>query len=128
MICLWLAATGAEEFEGLTVYHVFVGLCIATVAGLFAAEVVLRLARRALRGRFFYRYVAMVFGMFVGGASAVLLPALFLAVPVGTAGGLGAFFTTALVFAVYGGLIGTTGGLILAFPLAALLGRFRAAG
>lgn len=124
MIGLWLAATGAEEFEGLNVYHVLLGLCIATVAGLFAAEVVLRLGRRALRGRFFSRYVVMVFGVCVGGASAVLIPALFLAVPLGTAGSLGAFFAAAVVFTVYGGLVGLAEGLVLAFPLAAILGTF----
>ncbi len=61
-IGLWLAATGAEELEGLNGYHALLGLFVAVAAGLVGAEVVLRFARRALRGRFFSRYAAMVSG------------------------------------------------------------------
>lgn len=47
-IWLRLAATGAEELEGLTGYHVFLGLCISTAAGLLVTEVILRVAARPL--------------------------------------------------------------------------------
>lgn len=83
-LSLWLAATGAEELEGLNGYHAVLGLCIATAAGLLSAEVILRGARGALRGRFFSRYVAVVFGACLGGAFTVLLPGLCVAIAVAT--------------------------------------------
>ncbi len=56
------------------------GLLVASVAGLLTAEVVLRFARHALRGRFITRYAAMVLGVTLGGGFTVLLPAIFAAV------------------------------------------------
>ena len=129
-IGLWLAATGAEELDGLNGYYALLGLSVAVAAGLVAAEVVLRFARRALRGRFFSRYAAMVLGVCLGGALTVLIPALPIATPVGIADGepFGNVLLRAVVFTVYGGLAGVIEGLILAFPLAAFLERFGAAG
>jgi hypothetical protein len=129
-IGLWLAATGAEELEGLNGYHALLGLSVAVAAGLVAAEVVLRFARRALRGRFLSRYVAMVLGMCLGGALTVLIPALLIATPVGIANAepFGNILLFVGVFTAYGGLAGMIEGLILALPLAAFLERFGTAG
>ena len=35
-VCLWVAATGAEELEGLNGYRVVSGLSVAAAAGLMA--------------------------------------------------------------------------------------------
>jgi uncharacterized membrane protein len=83
--CLWLAATGAEEFERLNATHLLFELCVVAVTGLLAAETVLRLARQALLGSFSSRYASTVLGICFGGAFTVLFPAL-LAVVVGLAG------------------------------------------
>ena len=123
-ISLWLAATGAEEFEGLNGYHVLLGLSVAAAAGLTAAEVILRFARRALRGRFFSRYAAMALGVRLGGALTVPIPALLVAVPIGIAGPSGNVLLPVVVFTIYGGLAGMIEGLVLAIPLAGFLGRF----
>ncbi len=129
-IGLWLAATGAEELEGLNGYHALLGLSVAVAAGPVAAEVVLRFARRALRGRFLSRYGAMVLGVSLGGALTVLIPALLIATPVGIADAepLGNILLRVLVFTVYGGVAGMIEGLIFAFPVATFLGRFGTAG
>ena len=123
-ITLWLAATGAEELEGLNGIHVVLGLFVASAAGLLAAEIILRLVRRALQGRFFSRYAAMVLGICLGGALTVLFPALFVAVPVGLAESESphGILLPVAMFTLYGGLGGLIEGSVLALPLAALLG------
>ncbi len=76
------------------------------------------------------RYAVMVLGMCLGGALTVLIPALLIATPVGISDGepFGNILLPVVVFTVYGGLAGMIDGLILAFPLAAFLGRFGIAG
>jgi hypothetical protein len=98
------------------------------VAGLLAAEILLRSPmRQGLKGMFFTRYVTTVFGIALEGTLlGMLLP-------------LGALidgskpvlnrFGTALGFgfcgAIVGGAMGFYEGLILAFPVASVLGMFR---
>ena len=138
-LTIYFAATGAEEFEGLTWYHVVLGLFVTSVAGLLIAEVVLRLARRVLRGRFFSRYVAMVLAVCLGGAFTVLLPALIIAFAFAASASswgtnmsllqeLGKFLLPVASFTLMGAALGMIEGLFLAFPLAAILGQFRTAG
>ena len=122
---LWLAATGAEELEGLNGYHVLLGLSVATAAGLTAAEVILRIARQALLGRFFSRYAAVALGICLGGALTVLIPALLIGVPVGIAEPSGNVLLPVVMLTVCGGLAGLIEGMVLAFPLAGLLRIFR---
>ncbi len=128
--CLWPAATGAEELEGLNGYHLLLGLSVATAAGLIAAEIVLGFARRALRGGFLSRYAAMILGVSLGGALTVLSPAPLAGVTLGIADAepFGNILLPVAVLAVYGELTGMIGGLILASPLAAFPGRFETAG
>ena len=93
---------------------------LAWVPGLLVAEVLLRLMRPALEGEFLYRYGVIVFGGFLGG---VLMGALM-----GFLLGLGSLERAiwgAVLGAMIGGGLGMGEGLILAFPLAAILGRFR---
>ena len=84
----------------------------------------MRLARRALWGRFLSRYAAVALGVCLGGALTVLIPALLIAVPVGIAEPSGNVLLAVVVFTLYGGLAGMIEGLILALPLAVFLGRF----
>ncbi len=105
---------------------------LAVVAGLVASEVVLRLGRPALGGRFAARYGITVLGMCLGGA---LLGGSSLALGLltnqpGTQDGAGgvpllmyAALAYGLIAAVVGGVLGALEGLILGFPLAAILGK-----
>ena len=101
---------------------------LVAVPGLLVAEVLLRLMRPELEGEFPLRYVAIVFGVLLGG---VLMGALM-----GFLLGLGALGNRvwesaiggAVLGAMVGGPLGFYEGLILAFPLAAILGLFRGTG
>ena len=95
-------------------------LLASVVAGLLVAEVLLRLMRPALEGEFPLRYVVIVFGVLLGG---VLLGA-FLGFLMGL-GTLEGAIGGAVLGAMVGGVLGLGEGLILAFPLAAVLGLFR---
>jgi hypothetical protein len=114
----------------------FFGVVLGAVAGLLTAEVVFRLMRSLLEGGFLARYGAMVaavcFGgllygaiqMFVYGSLLSGSSNLYDIVPgvvERVIGGLGLGFFGAVV----GGMIGLVEGLILGFPLAAILGLFR---
>lgn len=100
---------------------------VAIVAGLLAAEVVLRVMRPALEGKFLFRYAVMVLAVQLGGllvgtlmGFAILLDSTFsLAERVPMA------LVVAFVGSLWGGVIGTVEGLIFAFPLAVILGLFR---
>ena len=94
----------------------------AVVAGLLAAEFLLRPMRRLLEGGFFLRYAAAVLGVCLGGAltSALLTFGTLLSI-----GSLGEAWTLVFVSASLGGTLGLIEGLVLALPLAAILGRFR---
>ena len=93
---------------------------LVAVPGLLVAEVLLRLMRPELEGEFPLRYVVIVFGVCLGG---VLMGALM-----GFLLGLGTLERTiwgAVLGAMVGGGFGLGEGLILAFPLAAILGLSR---
>lgn len=109
-------------------------LLLAVVVGLGASEVVLRLGRPALGGGFFARYGITVLGMCLGGAilgGSSLALGLLTSQPgaQGPEGGVALLVYAALAYgsiaAVVGGVLGALEGLILALPLAAILGRFR---
>ncbi len=104
-------------------------MLVASVAGLLTAEVVLRFARQELRGRFISRYAAMVLGVTLGEAFTVLLPAIFVAVLLTfvSSEGIGVLLLRGGSFTVLGGALGMIEGLVLAYPLAAILGRLRSA-
>lgn len=103
----------------------------AIVAGLLVSSIFLRFVRRELQGSFFARYGVMVLAICLGGA--VLSG--FLSI-------VGISFDSPLTMTerlletlsmlpftvVAGGVLGAAEGVILAFPLAAILGRFRTAG
>ncbi len=95
-------------------------LLASVVAGLLVAEVLLRLMRPELEGEFPLRYAVIVFGVLLGG---VLLGA-FLGFLLGL-GTLEKAIGGAVLGAMVGGGFGLGEGLILAFPLAAILGLFR---
>ncbi len=103
----------------------------AVGAGLLISAVVLRFMQAGLRGNFFARYGVMVMAVCLGG---VLLSILLSAVTYSFDDHLTAtkritwFLSTVPFTAVAGGVLGAAEGVILAFPLAAILGRFRAAG
>jgi hypothetical protein len=108
----------------------------AVVAGLLAAEVVLRLGRTALGGGFASRYGVAVLGMCLGGAIlAGMNMANSLIAPLFTEGfgatGVAWVYPTvaySLFAAVVGGILGAVEGLVLAFPLAAILGKLQRSG
>ena len=107
--------------------QVFALVLVAVVAGLLISELLLGPMRRFLEGAFFWRYAAIAFGVCLGGAvSGALLPLsalIDLSPPLAERAGI------ALAGAVYigigGTLVGLVEGLVLAFPLAALLDLFR---
>lgn len=99
----------------------------AVIAGLVASEITLRSMRPALQGDFFLRYIVMVLTVCVGG---MIFGSL---VPLGTLFDNSLTITDRLtvtvvggiVGALFGGVLGAIEGLIIAFPLAAILGLFR---
>ncbi len=100
-------------------------------AGLLISAVVLKFMQSSLRGSFFARYGVMVLAVCLGG---VLLSVFLSAVTYAFEDHLTVTkrITWALssvpFTAVAGGVLGASEGVILAFPLAAVLGRFRTAG
>ena len=115
----------AMEPWPLTMLYAF----FAIMAGLLVSEILLRLMRSSLSGGFFARYLTLILAVSLGGtlmgASLTLL----------TLSDVSMQFEdrlyTVLIFfplvAVVGCVIGLTEGVILAFPLAVILGRFRPA-
>jgi hypothetical protein len=105
-------------------------LC-AILAGLLISAVVLGFMQPGLQGTFFARYGVLVLAVCLGGVS---LSVLLSAVTYSFDDHLTAtkritwFLSTVPFTAVAGGVLGAAEGVILAFPLAAILGRFRAAG
>ena len=107
---------------------------LAAVAGLLASEIVLRIGRSALSGGFFARYGVTVLGLCFGGA---ILggTSIALGILTGQPGAqssrgfdpilLWAVLAYGSIAAVVGGVMGALEGLILAFPLAAILEWFR---
>lgn len=122
-----LASSGGQTLDIL-----FGTSLLAVVAGLVASEVVLRLGRPALGGRFAARYGITLLGMCLGGA---LLGGSSLALGLLNnqpgiqygAGGVPLLVYAALAYgliaAVVGGVLGALEGLVLGFPLAAILGK-----
>jgi hypothetical protein len=105
----------------------FLLLFCAVGGGLLAAEIVLRTGRSALEGEFLPRYAIMMGTMSLGGA---VFGALY-ALGVSFGGSLSLIewvfvaFGGMIVGAVVGGMLGVVEGLLLALPLAAILGLFR---
>lgn len=102
----------------------------AILAGLLVSAVVVRFMQAGLRGSFFARYGVMVLAVCLGGVS---LSVFLSAVTYSFDDHLTAikritwFLSTIPFTAVAGGVLGAAEGVILAFPLAAILGRFRTA-
>ena len=100
-------------------------------AGLLISAVVLEFMQSGLRGCFFARYGVMVLAVCLGG---MLLSVLLSAVTYAFEDHLTVTrritwaLSSAPFTAVAGGVLGAAEGVILAFPLAAILGRFRTAG
>ena len=102
-------------------------LC-AAAAGLVASEIVLRLMRPALQGGFSLRYGILVLTMCLGGAIFGVL--ITVGASLGASSGGDYYVGLAMsgaVGALFGGQMGFLEGLVFAFPLAAILGRFRTA-
>jgi hypothetical protein len=103
----------------------------AVGAGFLVSSVVLRFMQPSLRGIFFARYGVMVLAVCLGG---VLLSVSLSAVTYAFDDHLTVTkritwaLSTIPLTAVAGGVLGAAEGVILAFPLAAILGRFRTAG
>ena len=105
-------------------------LTCAVLAGLLVSEVLLRFKRPGFQGSFSIRYLVMALAVFAGGmVMGALIPF------------IGLFDSSTLLmnriarslfflpFSVaIGGVLGIMEGLVLAFPLAAILDRFRTAG
>lgn len=87
----------------------------AVVAGLASSEVVLMSAQPLLGGGFFERYAFAVLTACLGGAIFGALLPIF----------LGGLLPLVPFGAGVGGALGTAEGLVLALPLAAILGLFR---
>ncbi len=117
----------------VSLYEALPPFLAVVVAALLTSEVVLRgFGPLIVSGRFSRRYAVVAGAVCAGGALAgVLLSAVFV-----VQGSLGstdlltpaqripAAAYTAVLGAQYGGLLGLLEGLVLAFPLAAVLGRF----
>ena len=112
-------------------HNALYALC-AVVAGLVVASVFLRFARRGLHGTFFARYGLMVLAVCLGGA----LLSLFLAYagvvlyssPLTTAERLLEVSSRLPLTVAAGGALGAVEGVVLAFPIAAVLGWLGIAG
>ncbi len=101
----------------------------AIMAGLLVAGLFLRFARRELHGSFFARYGLMVLAVSAGGATLNILLSIVATffddrsfIPGGPSETL---FYVALS-AIPGGILGAIEGVVLAFPLAIILGLFEA--
>ena len=99
----------------------------AAVAGLMASEIVLRSVRSVLWGNFALRYAGVVLTMCLSGVISGVLISVgeLLRGSFGLADHIGLFLMSGAVGALFGGQLGFLEGLVLAFPLAALLGLFR---
>ena len=96
-------------------HNALYALC-ATVAGLVVSSVFLRFARRELRGTFFARYGFMVLAICLGGV-------LLYGSPLTITERLVEVSSRLPLTVVAGGVLGVAEGVVLAFPLAAVLGR-----
>jgi hypothetical protein len=108
-------------------HNALYALC-AAAAGLVVSSILLRFARRELRETFFARYGVMVLAVCLGGVVLGLLLSyagvLLYSSPLTTAERLLEVTTSRLPFTVVaGGVLGAADGVVLAFPLAAVLGR-----
>lgn len=107
---------------------IFLYAISAAGAGLLTSAVVLRFMQPGLRGNFFARYGVMVLAVCLGGA---VLSVLLSALTYSFDDHLSAinritWAVSSLPFdVVAGGVLGAAEGVILAFPLAAMLGLFR---
>ena len=98
---------------------------LVAVPGLLVAEVVLRLMRPELEGEFPLRYVVIVFGVCLGGVLMGALMGFLLGLGALQSGASEEAIGVAVLGASIGGVVGLGEGLILAIPLAAILGLFR---
>lgn len=111
-------------------------LLLAALPGLLSSEILFRLARPALEGRFLYRYTVIVLGVCLGGMLCGSLvgfltgaflsgtPDIYDIVP-NVVERLFIGLVASFFGALFGGALGLTEGLILGLPLAAILGLFR---
>ena len=99
----------------------------ATVAGLAVSSTFLRFARRELYGTFFARYGVMVLAVCLGGVVLGILLAcagvLLYSSPTTTAERLLEVSSRLPLTIAAAGALGASEGLVLAFPLASVLGR-----
>ncbi|MGH3149049.1 MAG: hypothetical protein ACRDTR_24980 [Rubrobacter sp.] len=104
----------------------------AIVAGLLISSIFLRFTGRALQESFFARYGVMVLAICLGGAVLSGFLSIIVAVsfdsPLTIEERLLEALSALPFTIVAGGVLGTAEGMILGFPLAAILGRFRTAG
>ena len=104
----------------------------AIVVGLLTAEILLKSLESALTRNFSTRYAATVLGFCIGGVLSCLLLTILILFYATLTTQAGVSIPRSLIlgayFAVYAGLAGLVEGLLLAIPLAAILGRSRIAG
>lgn len=112
-------------------HNALYALC-AVVAGLVVSGVFLRFARRELHGTFFARYGVMVLAVCLGGASLSLFLAyagvVLYSSPLTTAERLLEVSSRLPLTVAAGGAPGAVEGVVLAFPMSAVLGRLGTAG
>jgi hypothetical protein len=111
--------------------HNFLYAPCAILSGLAISSVFLRFASQGLRDSFFARYGLMVLAICLGGAlfsGLLTVRVVFDSPPMTVADRLSEALSTLPITVVAGGVLGAVEGVILAFPLASILGRFRTAG
>jgi hypothetical protein len=100
----------------------------AILSGLAISGILLTFARQELQGNFFARYGLMVLAVCLGGAlfsGLLTIAAVSLDSPLMVAKRLLESLHALPFTVVAGGVLGAAEGVILAFPLADILGRFR---
>ena len=122
-------------WEEVTLNEALAPVLVAVLSGLATAEILPRVFRRELSSeRFGQRYGAVVLGVLVGMAlMGGLLAAVFALQalanePLTLAVLVASVVSTSFYGVVVGGMLGLVEGVVLAFPLAYILGRFRNGG
>ena len=100
---------------------------VGSVVGLLVSAMFLSFARPGLRAGFFGRYGLMVLAICLAGAMMgplLILSTIFLGTDEFVPSRPPEFVSLALYATAAGGVLGAVEGVVLGFPLAALLGRF----
>jgi ABC-type glycerol-3-phosphate transport system permease component len=131
---VWEDITRKSMWEGVTLNEALAPVLVAVLSALATSEIVLRaFGRSVFSERFDQRYAAAAFGVCLGGAlmGASLAAVLIFQGSLGSSYMLApaqripaALYTSVLGY-VIGGVLGFLEGMILAYPLAHILGRFR---